>query len=255
MVLNNFGAFATKRFYSTRRKLSNCLTESSTEIIAGEVLNAVESEIRTQPQIMNRPRGRPRGFKTEEALDAALELFWKQGYSNTTTRELETALGLSQSSIYNTFGSKGDLLEAALDRYEVMTDHELLSPLEQSDKGLTSIETFFDGLRHWVTHRGRRGCMLINMMAEDGGETDAIAERARNYRTRVRDALRDALVRAMKERETADSTLEERADLLLGLVLGVNIAARAGASDAELGTLFDAVRTQIRGWSTVAPVS
>ncbi|MDH3689514.1 MAG: TetR/AcrR family transcriptional regulator [Gammaproteobacteria bacterium] len=204
---------------------------------------------------MNRLRGRPRGFKIEKALDAALELFWKQGYSNTTTRELETNLGLSQSSIYNTFGCKRDLLAAALDRYEAITDRELLGPLEQSDKGLASIETFFDALQHWVTHQGRRGCMLINMMAEDGGETDAIAKRARSYRTRVRNALRDALVRAVKDGETADNALEDRADLLLGLVLGLNIAARARASDAELRTLFDAVRTQIRSWALVEPVS
>lgn len=210
---------------------------------------------KTRPHTLNRPPGRPRGFKTDKVLDAALELFWKHGYSNTTTRELETALGLSQSSIYNTFGSKRDLLEAALDRYEFRADRELLSPLEHSCEGLSSIETFFNALHHWVTDQGRRGCMLINMMAEDGGETDGIVKRASTYRQRVRNALRGALVRAVKDGETVNSTLEDRADLLLGLVLGLNIAARAGVSDAELRKLLHAVRTQIRSWRGIEPVS
>ncbi len=211
---------------------------------------ALETGTRTQPT--QRPPGRPRGFDPDVVLDAALELFWKQGYRTTPTRELETALGLSQSSIYNTFGSKQNLLEAALDRYEALTDQDLLQPLERSNAGLAAIETFFVNLGNWVTHEGRRGCMLINMMAEDGGETDAITQRARIYRARVRDALFKSVARATNEGETRDIDPGGCADLLLGLVLGFNIAARGGASDVELATLLDAVRAQIRGWR-VAP--
>ncbi len=207
---------------------------------------ALETGTRTQPT--QRPPGRPREFDPDVVLDAALELFWKQGYRTTPTRELETALGLSQSSIYNTFGSKQNLLEATLDRYEALTDQELLQPLERAKTGLAAIETFFVNLGNWVTHEGRRGCMLINMMAEDGGKTDAITQRARIYRTRVRDVLCKSVARARSEGETRDIDPGDCANLLLGLVLGFNIAARGGASDVELTTLLDAVRAQIRGW-------
>ena len=205
-------------------------------------------ETGTRTKSTQRPPGRPLEFEPDVVLDAALELFWKQGYRNTATRELERALGLSQSSIYNTFGSKQNLLEAALDRYEVLTDQELLQPLEKSAEGLAAIDTFFVDLCHWVTHEGRRGCMLINMMAEDGGETDAITTRARTYRMRVRDALSKSVARARNQGETRDIDPDDCADLLLGLVLGFNIAARGGASDVELATLLDAVRAQVRGW-------
>jgi len=206
----------------------------------------VETEAKTKT--LTRPPGRPRRFEAEEALDAALELFWQQGYRSTTTRDLENALGLSQSSIYNAFGSKQDLLQAALDRYEALTDRELLRPLELSDKGLASIESFFVALGHWVTHKGRRGCMLVKMMAEDGAATQAITKRSRTYRSRVRTALRESLARSARLGEVTSEDLEDRADLLVGLVLGLNIAARGGASDTELRHLLDAVRTQIRGW-------
>jgi len=209
-------------------------------------------EARTPGTTTRRPPGRPRRFEAEDALDAALELFWHQGYRTTTTRDLETALGLSQSSIYNAFGSKLDLLHAALDRYETITDQELLQPLERSDKGLVAIETFFVSLGHWVTHKGRRGCMLINMMAEDGAATDAITKRSRVYRSRVRAALKESIARAARLGETNDDQLDQRADLLVGMVLGLNIAARGGASQPELGRLLKAVRTQVRGWHTDA---
>ena len=205
-------------------------------------------EARTRTETPRRPPGRPRRFEANAALDAALELFWHHGYRTTTTRDLENALGLSQSSIYNAFGSKQDLLQKALDRYETITDQELLQPLEKSKKGLAAIETFFVSLGHWVTHKGRRGCMLINMMAEDGAATQAITKRSRIYRSRVRTALKESIARAARMGETTNDQLDQRADLLVGMVLGLNIAARGGASQPELGRLLNAVRTQVRGW-------
>ena len=204
--------------------------------------------MKTQGDIAARSAGRPRSFETDQVLDAALELFWKRGYRTTTTRDLEAGLGLSQPSLYNAFGSKQDLLEAALDRYEALTDEALLRPLEDSPEGLAAIQTFFSALRHWVTHDGRQGCMLINLMAEDGGATDRVTRRSRAYRRRVRDGLRGALERAVRLGETPEADPDDRADLLLGLVLGFNVAARGRASRAELDRLICAVRGQLAGW-------
>ncbi len=193
---------------------------------------------------------RPRTFDEDEVLDRALELFWKRGFQATTTRDLEAALGLSQSSIYNAFGSKQALLDAALDRYEARIDADLVMPLASSDTGLAAIDEFFAALGHWVTHDGRRGCMVINLMAEDGGETQAIRTRTRRYRRRVRTALRQALDRAAARDEIDGEELDVRADLLMSAVLGVNIAARGGASVGELRRLLAGTRGQVARWRT-----
>jgi len=195
-----------------------------------------------------RAPGRPRRFDSETVLDRALELFWKRGYYATTTRDLEASLGLSQSSLYHEFGCKRALLDAALDRYETKTNAVVLAPLEQSSGGLVAIERFFTDLAHWVTHDGRRGCMLINMMAEDGAATESVRHRTRNYRKRVKLALRSALQRAVNNGEALPGEIDERASLLVGMVLGFNIAARGGASAQELKTLLGAVQVQVSDW-------
>ena len=192
--------------------------------------------------------GRPRAFDTEAVLDAALELFWKNGYRVTTTRELEDSLGLNASSIYNAFGSKEDLLIAAMERYERRITSDLLEPLETSEEGLEAIDAFFRVLGHWVTHDGRRGCMLVNMMAEDGCETEPIAKRVRLYRARLRQALRGALERAARAGEISRTAVEARTDLLVCQVFGLNIAARGGARPPELRRLVASVRNLIHDW-------
>ena len=191
---------------------------------------------------MTTTAGRPRSFEHQEVLDRALELFWRSGYRSTTTRELEQHLGLSQSSIYNAFGSKRGLLLAALTTYEDRITAELLEPLEQAENGLDGIDRLFESLAWWVTHEGRRGCMIINLMAEDAGENTEITERTRAYRERMRRALEEALARS------GIAGAGAKADLLYGMVLGLNIAARGGGLTAEVERLVASVHSVLASW-------
>jgi TetR/AcrR family transcriptional repressor of nem operon len=61
--------------------------------------------------------GRTREFDVDVAVTRAMELFWRQGYDGTATRDLTAGLGIGQGSLYAAFGSKEGLFVAALDRY------------------------------------------------------------------------------------------------------------------------------------------
>src|SRR3954462_15635173 len=53
-----------------------------------------------------RGRGRPVVFDRTQALNKAMKLFWERGYEGTSFDELISAMGISASSFYNSFGSK-----------------------------------------------------------------------------------------------------------------------------------------------------
>ena len=63
------------------------------------------------------PRGRPREFDVEKALDRALEVFWRKGYEGASLPDLTRAMGINRPSLYAAFGSKEGLFRRALDRY------------------------------------------------------------------------------------------------------------------------------------------
>ena len=60
---------------------------------------------------------RPPKFDDDEILDRAMLLFWRQGWSATSIRQLEVELDLKAPSIYRRFGSKDGLARAVLERY------------------------------------------------------------------------------------------------------------------------------------------
>lgn len=68
-------------------------------------------------ETVSRGRGRPRSFDTDEALDIALEVFWRLGYEGASISDLTQAMGLCPTSLYAAFGSKAALYREALARY------------------------------------------------------------------------------------------------------------------------------------------
>ncbi|MEX6505761.1 TetR/AcrR family transcriptional regulator [Jiella sp. M17.18] len=62
-------------------------------------------------------KGRPREFDIDEALDKAIDLFWRQGYEGTSLADLVAAMGITKPSLYAAFGNKEELFRKAVDRY------------------------------------------------------------------------------------------------------------------------------------------
>lgn len=183
--------------------------------------------------------GRPRTFDEDEKLDRAVDVFWRLGVVGTTTRVLETELELTQSSIYNAFGSKNDLAGRVVDRYLDMLDDQIVSQLEGDEVGFADLHRFVDDLVVWISNESRPGCLLLNMLAERGSGDPGLVARAEQYRARLR-----ALFTTILERADVAQP-KHQAELLLAAVLGMNVASRSGADRAEIDALAGGLTNQL----------
>lgn len=57
---------------------------------------------------------RTKDFEPDDVADAAMQVFWRRGYAATSVQDLVDGTGLGRGSLYNAFGSKQGLYEAAL---------------------------------------------------------------------------------------------------------------------------------------------
>ncbi len=181
--------------------------------------------------------GRPRSFDPDDMLGRLIAVFWSKGASKATTRVLEAELGLGQSSLYNAFGSKAGLLDAAIVKYEELLDAAVLSHLERP--GRAALSDFVAALLEWIDHDEHRGCLLFNLAAED----PAYRVHMDRYRRRLRVALSASLATFLAADEVA-----VRAEMLMAAVFGLTASARTGASSVELATIASAIDSQIFDW-------
>ena len=61
--------------------------------------------------------GRPRGFCTNAALDAAMRVFAEKGFDGASLADLTEAMGINRPSMYAAFGNKEELYLKAVERY------------------------------------------------------------------------------------------------------------------------------------------
>ena len=117
------------------------------------------------------PRGRPRGFDVEAAVERAMGVFWSRGYHGTALPDLLRATKLSRGSLYAAFGDKHSLFLRSLDRY-------IADAVRRMDIELAPPREPVDGLRAYLAGyvdrtsgaNGRRGCLLVATAMELAGQ-------------------------------------------------------------------------------------
>jgi len=113
---------------------------------------------------------RPREFDRNLVLEKAMQVFWSQGYEATSLTDLARSMGLSKSSLYDTFGSKHDLF------LEFINDiHRLLTRAQ--DKGEIAADKDIRALARFLTSTVN-GIMVMGKADPDRARLEDIARTA-----------------------------------------------------------------------------
>ncbi|MEL6350088.1 MAG: TetR/AcrR family transcriptional regulator [Myxococcota bacterium] len=177
---------------------------------------------------------RRKAFDPDHALDRAMELFWQRGYDGASMSDLLEHMGISRQSLYDTFGDKPQLFQQALDRYARRNVSAMLYELEQPDAGADALRAFFRRLPDiLLSFPERRACLMVNTMVDRGptaDTTDVVAA----HRMRLIRAFRAALFQASRQGLRLPMPPATLAAALVAQAMGITVASRAGAPEAEL---------------------
>jgi predicted nucleic acid-binding protein/AcrR family transcriptional regulator len=185
-------------------------------------------------------RGRPREFDPEEALAAALRVFWQRGYEGASMGELTEAMGITKPSLYACFGNKEALFHKALDLYEREKLCYTRTALE-ADTARGVAERLLRGAV--ATHCGDRdpqGCLGVISSVACGTEAEPIRREVIARRASSETALMLRLERAREEGDLPGHVDPEAlASYLTTVMQGLSIKAGAGASRDTLERIVD----------------
>jgi len=179
--------------------------------------------------------GRPRTFDMSEALDRAMEVFWRKGYEGASMVDLTTAMGINSPSLYAAFGSKEGLFHAVLDHYD-QDRAGFLSEVLASSTAHEAAECFLLGVADRATDpNDPPGCLLLQSGLTCGDAASDIPEELARHRNATELTLRERFECAKSEGDLPpDASPAALARYLVTVSNGICVQASSGAGRKEL---------------------
>jgi len=123
----------------------------------------------------------------ERLLAAASELFYDEGIHTVGIDRVIERAGVAKASLYNTFGSKDELVRAYLEQRGAGTLDRITRYLQRYDTPRDRLLGVFEAQGEMFARPGYRGCAFASASAESPGE--AVSQATDTYRAAVRDLL------------------------------------------------------------------
>ncbi len=185
-------------------------------------------------------RGRPKHFDREDALDKALDLFWRHGYEATSLADLVEATGAKAPTLYGEFGNKEGIFRAAAERY--MTKFAERGRALLTNPNCTVAEATEDFMRDtaalYTDKNLPSGCFLICTSAALSSESEDVAQMLRARHHFQENMLADFLrARQAKGDIPPMANVATLAKYLMCIMQGMSVQARDGATQAELDNI------------------
>lgn len=190
-------------------------------------------------------RGRQPTFDREEAVEIALDLFWRYGYEGVSVATLTQAMGIAPPSLYHAFGSKADLYREAVRRYNGMS-----LKMDEIAAAPTSLEAVRLALERGiaaVTESDRpAGCLLSSGLLMTSPNNAELAAELRTDRSRLRNALEQRIKRDVEAGLLVDSVdAASWARFYASVLQGISVQAIDGATATELQAVM---RNALDAW-------
>ncbi|HWF77937.1 MAG TPA: TetR/AcrR family transcriptional regulator [Caulobacteraceae bacterium] len=193
-----------------------------------------------QKPVSSRPRGRPRAYDPDAALQAALETFWKRGLAGTSLDEIVAATGMNRPSLYAAFGDKRALYMKALARYQAASAEALRDALAADTSLADALTWIFErAIALYVSGEGpARGCFSVSTATTEAIEDPEIRQMVADGTLRLDQAFEARIGRAQAEGDLPASARPEALGALCSATIHtLAVRARAGTPAEALQEL------------------
>jgi AcrR family transcriptional regulator len=192
-----------------------------------------------------KPRGRPRSFDRDVALERAMEVFWKLGFEGASLHDLTEAMGINPPSLYAAFGDKEHLFLEAVERYEAKNGAAC---------PYTDAATARDAVEQLLTYTASefskpcnpRGCLMVMAATTSASSSASMQAALAQSRAAARARLKARIDQGLKDGDLPRGTdTGALVDFYATVLSGMSLQARDGASRKRL---LATVASAMRAW-------
>ncbi|WP_316168530.1 MULTISPECIES: TetR/AcrR family transcriptional regulator [unclassified Bradyrhizobium] len=186
------------------------------------------------------PRGRPRSFDRDLALERAMEVFWIKGYDGAQLTDLTAAIGITPPSFYAAFGTKEMAFREAVDLYVATVGSVPMRALEDAATVRNGIRSMLARSIDVALSTKPGGCLLILGVVNCLPDNRAARKHLFRARRKTVKLIATRLERGLREGELpVDTDVAQLAAFYHGILQAISFQARDGATRAELQALIE----------------
>lgn len=186
------------------------------------------------------PRGRPRSFDRDQALERVMDVFWAKGYEGAQLNDLTAAIGVTPPSFYAAFGSKEAAFREAIDLYVETVGLKPRRALEQARTAKDGLRAMLEASIDVALSSKPGGCLLILGVVNCLPENEAVREHLMTVRRKTVEMIAARLERGVRDGDLPpDARIEDLANFFHGIAQAISFQARDGASRDQLEALIE----------------
>jgi len=110
---------------------------------------------------------RTKDFDENEVLAKAIQLFWYKGYNGTSMQDLVDGLGISRSSLYDTYTDKHTLFVKSLESYQASASGKMQEIISNSGSAKDTVKKLLEFVTNeLLDDKQQKGCFIVNAEVE-----------------------------------------------------------------------------------------
>ncbi|HIE45502.1 MAG TPA: TetR/AcrR family transcriptional regulator [Flavobacteriaceae bacterium] len=175
-------------------------------------------------------------FKKEEMLQKAMELFWRNGFYNTSVEEIVSNLGISRASLYSTFGLKSDLFNESLQLYCESNRKMTLQFLNSHKEVKDGIKKLFEAaVVASTSDKESKGCFVVNTTTELASNNKQVKSVLKKNQLIFEDMFYEYLLSGKETGElSSKKDLRSIANLIYILFNGINVVGKIECDSTKI---------------------
>lgn len=172
---------------------------------------------------------RTKAFNRREVVEKAMHLFWEKGYYATSIQELTQNLGISRSSMYDTFGDKEALFLESLHYYKNNIAQKMIDMVMQGKTVYYTISHLFDTIIEESEQSTiQKGCFIVNSTTEAAIHEPKIRVIVQQYYSELEHAFTELFIRGIATEELNKGfQIQDAAVYYVNQINGLRVIAKA----------------------------
>jgi len=178
--------------------------------------------------------------------------FWESGFEGSSMQNLVDRMGISRQSLYDTYGNKRELFEAALKKYRGEIIEPKLEELSDHSRSPTDLVcSYLESIADGSDKKLPVGCLVVRTATEIAIDDSAIGQILEDCVTTVRHSIQRVIERGQRSGEfDSGRPAEDLASIVIASGMGLHVMRRLPNQGRDIRPSIDSILTGLKASAT-----